>query len=184
MFFLKLEHSEGEFALGLARRTFNEDKDIPEKEYEVQWFVRKSRNASWGVQPAFKLALRTDGRRRSVPHCDVVPLDTFAHIPVEVTTSSSRRRDAPVLTKNCMALLRSLVGSEQELSGADSSAEEEETKRVVSAAQRVRHRPRLVTDSSDEEVTGQADTTAHPEAEVESDDEPGECRKRRRSCHS
>ena len=55
-FFIRLSHHEGEFAVGLGRRTFDAALDNPsEKLYEIEWYERKSKSrSSWGLQPAFK----------------------------------------------------------------------------------------------------------------------------------
>lgn len=195
LFFVKLNHAEGEFALGLARRTFNMEKDIPGQEYEVQWFVRKGKRASWGMQPAFKLASGVDRQRRSVLHCDVVPIDAFADIPVEVTRSSAARKNSPVLSKNCMAVLRSLV-----LGSAESDSPQEEIERGgelsthagPSEGRRtgMRHFLNRIVDSSDEdearlsEGASGCDVQCEEAAVDSSDEEIVKERKRRRSCKS
>ena len=44
LFMLRLEHREGELALGLGRRTFNSKVDIEGKQYEMEWYLHPHPN--------------------------------------------------------------------------------------------------------------------------------------------
>ena len=126
LFLFSLEHAEGEFAVGLGRRTFDADVDnASEQLYEIEWFTRKNKKNDWGLRPAFKLKLagyRKEGRR-SVPYwqTSVEPIASF--LPIVVKTSGSAA-DEPVLTQDCMSALRAYMKSRAAEAG-EAEADEE-----------------------------------------------------------
>lgn len=106
VFFVELGELEGELAVGLARRTFNSEQDkLQDEVYEMQWYRRKSTNHSWGQGPTFKLATKTEGRRK-VPEVDMISIDTIIPLAVQMTRGSSS--SSVKLTKCCMQALRQL----------------------------------------------------------------------------
>eukprot|EP00965_Chrysotila_dentata_P252199 6210544-Pleurochrysis_carterae.AAC.7 len=64
-FFFDIGDNEGEFALGLTRRTFDEPPEqLAAGEVKVHLYQRISRNHSWGKQPSFKPCMMRKGRSR------------------------------------------------------------------------------------------------------------------------
>ena len=59
LFLIRLGHYEGEFAVGLGRRTFGESAEqAAAKVFEIEWFERKGKKRTqWGQRPAFKLTV-------------------------------------------------------------------------------------------------------------------------------
>eukprot|EP00965_Chrysotila_dentata_P179341 5922055-Pleurochrysis_carterae.AAC.3 len=149
LFLLHLGEAEGEFSLGLARRTFDETKEEKTNgEVRVWWYQRVSSNSAWGSQPAFKPCMKSErGTRHGVPYVEAVPRDAFLNFPVQLTKNSAAAEDLPrpVLTKNCMLLLRKVVGVEEEeedeggedeavgMAGCVPDSSDEETDRIAAA---------------------------------------------------
>ena len=114
LFFIELGHKEGEFAIGIGRRTFaeesreskDEDEEKTDEAYEIEWFERKGkRQSSWGQQPAFKHAVATfDKRRRPVYLTSVEDIGKF--LPLAVETTKKSNEDEFTLTRRCMDALR------------------------------------------------------------------------------
>eukprot|EP00965_Chrysotila_dentata_P177379 5858276-Pleurochrysis_carterae.AAC.1 len=164
VFFLQLNEAEGEFRVGLARRTFDEAPAEREKgEVRVWWFQRISTNRSWGVQPAFKPCMRAEkGARRPSPFVESVPIESFLKIPVQLTRTSARDGELrkPVLTKDCMQLLRKMAehvesddkgeGEEEDVEEAEDASDSSDAEMEQPAPRRRTSRARI-TDSSDEE---------------------------------
>ena len=112
-FFIRLAHHEGEFAVGLGRRTFDAALDnLAENLYEIEWYERKGKTrASWGLQPAFRWSVGGyNNKRKPFPMTSIEQLASFVPVGVELTPKSSG--NAPVLTKACMAALRSFMAGE------------------------------------------------------------------------
>ena len=138
-FFIRLSHHEGEFAVGLGRRTFDAALDNPsEKLYEIEWYERKSKNRqSWGQQPAFKLSIGGYSKKRKpYPLTSIEQLTSFVPVAVELTPKSSD--NAPVLTKACTAALRSFIAGEAGEAGEEVQNEDSDTEGVVVKAKRRR----------------------------------------------
>eukprot|EP00965_Chrysotila_dentata_P260194 6213813-Pleurochrysis_carterae.AAC.3 len=96
LFLLNIGEHEGEFSLGLARRTFDE---TPQQ------------LADGGVrdrQPSFKPCMKREGRnRRATPYIEATTKDSFTSIPVCLTAASKRLGvQKPVLTRDCMEYIR------------------------------------------------------------------------------
>eukprot|EP00965_Chrysotila_dentata_P070341 2323970-Pleurochrysis_carterae.AAC.1 len=75
LFLVESIDAEGEFALGLVRRTFDETlQQLADGEVTVHWYQRISRNHSWGRQPGFKLCMRRAGGKacRPKPYVELV----------------------------------------------------------------------------------------------------------------
>lgn len=108
LFFIKLKHFEGEFAVGLGRRTFNEEVDcLDDEQVEVEWFERKSKKQDWGMKPAFQLSVAAyEKGRRKIYAKSVESLVDFIPIVVAVT-KATLGTDNPVLSQNTMDALRS-----------------------------------------------------------------------------
>jgi hypothetical protein len=103
LFLVRLAHFEGEFALGLGRRTFA--KTDTAKTVEMEWFERKNkRRPSWGQQPAFKLTRVYQGRR-VVPEKSEEEVESFLPIVVEARMNNPNE---PHLTKACLQAIRKL----------------------------------------------------------------------------
>lgn len=108
LFLIKLKHNEGEFAVGLGRRTFNEAVDLAhERRFEVEWFERKNKKEhSWGKQPGFRRAIGGyTSNRRKLYLTSVESLDDFLPLNVKCT-KKTKGSDEPVLTQETVEALR------------------------------------------------------------------------------
>lgn len=109
LFLINLQHAEGEFAVGLGKRTFNTDVDDDDAgKYEIQWFERKSkRQNNWGQRPQFCIAVEEQAtrNRKKTPMTSVELLSDFLKLAVK-TTPKSMHTDNPVLTMETMQALR------------------------------------------------------------------------------
>lgn len=117
LFFIRLKHNEGEFAVGLGKRTFNKEVDSKEDgSFEIQWFERKNkREHCWGKQPGFRVAIQAYGNnRKPIPMTSVESLDDFISLAVE-TTKRSQGSNEPVLTQFTMTALRSRMPSSSKM---------------------------------------------------------------------
>lgn len=110
LFLIELDHLEGEFKVGLGRRTFSKDNDdLMQREVEVEWFERCNRRQhAWGDTPTFQLTVRGYDRRSRQslgPVTSVEPIDRF--LPVEVSlTKGSDPMSKPRLMAAVTAALR------------------------------------------------------------------------------
>lgn len=125
LFFIKLAHYEGELRVGLARRTFDSEKDKPELEsYAVEWFERKNkREASWGKKPGFRQAIvGYDPKRKPIISTSIEALEDFLPIEVQVNKGKANvaNENEPSLSQDCMDSLR------MHMNGVPSTDEEEE----------------------------------------------------------
>ena len=114
-FLIELEHKEGEFAVGLGRRTFDADVDNEDKGlYEIEWFERKNKRVDlWGFQPGFKLTVGSYTReRKPISITSVEPRSKF--LPIVVSIAPSSKEDEPALTRDTLNLLRSNQESDVE----------------------------------------------------------------------
>jgi hypothetical protein len=103
LFFINLKHSEGELALGLGRRSFQEKDDSKPGRYWIRWFVRKSRKDSWGVRPGFRLAKK---------HENPLSLENVQHfLPLQIQTTPACDADAPILTADCLTAARAMLSA-------------------------------------------------------------------------
>jgi hypothetical protein len=111
--------SEGEFALGLGRRTFGETREeAAAGTYEIEWFERKGKSRkAWGKRPAFTCT------RKGKPICKPNNEALRHFLPVVVETYSNKSPDEPVLTETCMNAVRLLMKEGEE--GIESSRESE-----------------------------------------------------------
>ena len=105
---IELQHAEGEFKVGLGRRTFNSTMDKPEeRKYEIQWFERKSRQDQWGQTPSFKLCVAGyDTSRRAIIACSVESAGDILAIEPRVTDGSVSTPDTPRLRADVMQAVR------------------------------------------------------------------------------
>ena len=116
LFFIKLEHAEGELAVGLGRRTFDADLDnAAASSYAIEWFERKNKRVeSWGKQPGFRLAIESyDAKRRRIVQSSVETLNDFLPVAVQCTPTTAGS-DEPSLSQDCMAALRAYLGEGEE----------------------------------------------------------------------
>ena len=93
MFFIELGHREGEFAVGVGRRTFTEGPVASSKGVDIEWFERKSKNKhNWGKKPSFRLTIGgyDERSRRPFPSTSRETLDRF--IPIVVKKKLTPRR--------------------------------------------------------------------------------------------
>eukprot|EP00965_Chrysotila_dentata_P065433 2168490-Pleurochrysis_carterae.AAC.1 len=74
---------------------------------QVRWYRRKVTVHSWGSQPAFKHASIFNGRRQSISWLANIAISSLIDLPVVVTPRSFRKLAAPVLSRDCMSLVRS-----------------------------------------------------------------------------
>lgn len=116
LFFIKLAHHEGEFNVGLARRTFDSKRDQEEEgacSYTVEWFERKNkRELSWGRQPGFRLCIiKYDARRKPIFSTSVEALEDFLPIQVKLTRKGSINANEPSVSQDCMNALREYMKS-------------------------------------------------------------------------
>ena len=111
LFFIQLEHFEGELKVGLGFRTFNKHVDDDQsQQYQIQWFTRTNDlRHSWGETPSFKHAKVGDGRRLILSKS----VEDFCNfLPVIVKLSRTKSRDPAKqgctarLTKECLDALR------------------------------------------------------------------------------
>jgi hypothetical protein len=118
LFFIKLQKKEGEFAVGIGRRTFGNQDEESASRYEVEWFERKGKKIeSWGKQPGFRLTTARYERRKPVPARDVVGLDSFIPLVVSTTSDATAKGKGKRNEKGPEA-----SGSDEK--GADSSVED------------------------------------------------------------
>ena len=114
-FLLRLEHLEGEFAVGLGRRAFDTECDRPnEGLFVIKWYKRKNNRNSWGQQPAFKWTIagfKTTARSSAFPLESLEPRSAFLPITVQLTEKCTY--DEPVLSKSCMAAVRAYFADEE-----------------------------------------------------------------------
>ena len=129
---IRLRHSEGEFKLGLGRRTFAPSDT--QSVVEIEWFERKNkRQQSWGMQPGFKLAIASyDRRRRPVFQRSPEKVSNFCPVIVSLTPKSTPHE--PTLLQSCMDAIRMLpIGTEEsDSSGSEEEEEEEEGEEACS----------------------------------------------------
>ena len=115
LFLIRLEHPEGEFAVGLGRRNFNDTYDT-DKKICVEWFERKNKKSlSWGKQPAFRLAPASYVQRKVLAQTSVELLSDILPIAVKVTPGTVDSNE-PSLSQDCMSALRQYLN--QQLDGA------------------------------------------------------------------
>ena len=133
LWLVRLKHFEGEFALGLGRRTFAA-KDTA-SDVEIEWFERKNkRQSSWGKQPGFRLAIAGyDGRRRPLYEKSVEKTANFAPIIVGVTPKS--KIDEPVLLQTCMDAIRVVQPGKCDSESDASDSEEGEDEGEVDSSE-------------------------------------------------
>ena len=107
-FLIELEHLEGEFSVGLGRRTFDAElDDAADGLYEIEWFERKNkRTSSWGFQPGFKLTVESyTSQRKPISQTSIESIGKF--LPIVVSVAPSSKPNEPTLTKDTLNLLRS-----------------------------------------------------------------------------
>ena len=132
LFLIKLEHPEGELAVGLGRRTFDAtlDDDVAQN-YAIEWFERKNKRVpDWGKQPGFRLCVESiDSRRRRTISSSMENFSDFVPIAVAVTPATVGT-DEPSLSQDCMVALREYVkGKPEDSSDEEASADESTGKR-------------------------------------------------------
>ena len=162
LWMIRLGHYEGEFPLGLGRRTFNTTTDS-DTVVEIEWFERKGKQKdSWGKQPAFRLTTASyDGKRRPISQKTVEKVSNFLPIVVGVTRGS-KGADEPTVSQSCMSALRSLApkpledGSESDEEPSDEEGEEEESDE--GSDEESDSEPEEESEPSDEESEGSCQT--------------------------
>lgn len=86
LFLIELMNFEGEFRVGLGRRTFNSElDDLSNGKYHIEWFERVSkRTFAWGESPTFKLTdMGTNSRRQTLgPQTSVEDIKDFIQLKV------------------------------------------------------------------------------------------------------
>ena len=160
LFLIRLAFKEGEFALGLGYRTFNEKLDVAGVKYEIEWYERKSKKSDWGQKPGFKRCIASyTAQRQKVYKQSVEKLTSF--FPVKVDTTAGSSMDEPVLTKNCTDAIREALakGKVDEESGEESDEASGEESSEESG------------EEGDEESGEEGDEESGEESDEESDDE-------------
>lgn len=117
LFLIQLKHQEGEFAVGLGRRTFNKDVDVTEEsKFEIEWFERKNKSKHcWGKQPAFRRAVHGyASNRKKIYSKSVESIDDFIQLAVK-TTKATIGSDEPVLSQDTMDALRAKMSIAKEV---------------------------------------------------------------------
>jgi len=119
LFLIRLAHFEGELAVGLGRRSFDDSHDREGVEVAIEWFERKNKTRSdWGVRPSFRLAITSyNEKRRPVYATSVEKLSEFLPITVKNTGSKAE----PTLSSDCLTALRTYLKLQVE----EESSEEE-----------------------------------------------------------
>lgn len=122
LWLIRLKHFEGEFALGLGRRTCATSDT--ECDVEIEWFERKNKKqSSWGKQPGFRLAVAEyDRRRQPIYQKSVEKITNF--LPVIVTLTPKSTTNEPVLSQICMDAIRTSLPTKCDTSDSDSDSEE------------------------------------------------------------
>lgn len=110
LFLIRLKHCEGEFAVGLGRRTFDEAVDDAENGvYQIEWFERKNKKENnWGIQPGFRLAISGYHNRKPIFMKSTESIKDFMLLVVQVT-KRSKGSDHPVLSQDTMQALRATM---------------------------------------------------------------------------
>ena len=124
LWLIRLEHFEGEFALGLGRRTFATSDT--ESHVEIEWFERKNKKQlSWGKQPGFRRAVAEfDRRRQPIYQKSVEKITNF--LPIIASATPKSTINEPILSQICMDAIRVLLPTKRGTSDSDSVAEEED----------------------------------------------------------
>lgn len=130
LFLIQLTHHEGEFAVGLGRRTFNDKADLPkDSKYEIEWFERKNKKEhSWGKQPGFRLAIcgyQNNQRGKPIYTKSIESMDDFLSIAVQVT-KKSKKSSEPVLSQDTMQALRATVIQKKDHDDSEKDDDEDE----------------------------------------------------------
>ena len=115
LFLIRLEHKEGELAVGLGRRTFIAEYDDDQaQKYDIEWFERKNKKKpNWGMQPGFRLTISDyDRHRRPIPNTSIEKLSDFLPIAVQLTPASAGT-DEPSLSQDCLSALRAFLAAEE-----------------------------------------------------------------------
>jgi len=101
LFLIRLSHFEGEFPLGLGRRTFKEtESEFSDGDVEIEWFERKNKKSDWGKMPSFRKVPRHHQQKSTEA------LSSF--LPVVITTLTPHGSDEPKLAQNCLTAIRLL----------------------------------------------------------------------------
>ena len=106
LFLIELEHFEGEFKLGLGRRTFNDSVD-DDKKMEIEWYERSNKkDKKWSKQPKFKWTIRGyNGRRQTIgPTLSSEPISAF--IDLEPKQTKGATEDQPRLKESVVTALQ------------------------------------------------------------------------------
>lgn len=130
LFFISLKHFEGELAVGLGRRTFNDDIDnVALGRYEIEWFERKNKRAAWGKKPSFQLSVAEyRSGRKKVYNTSVESIKDF--IPLVVTlTKASKGTEFPILSQHTMDALRLKVSTDKAKAKANAKVPRKPTKK-------------------------------------------------------
>ena len=128
LFFVSLQHREGELKVGLGRRTFNNALDDSDShKYEIEWFERKNkRERSWGKQPGFRLTVGGyDRSRKPYPSRSLEAFADFLPVAVQLTPASAGS-DQPALSQACLLALRRHLGAQDNAGEEEESAQEGE----------------------------------------------------------
>lgn len=185
LFFIKLAHYEGEFRVGLARRTFDADKDDEKShKYAIEWFERKSKKeSSWGKKPGFRLAIVDyDSRRKPIISSSVESLDDF--LPIEVVlTKGSKVENEPTVNQDCMDALRSYMNMIRSSSSDEEDCSEEEEEDGDNSKEKPRPM-RSTRKATLGKVYANADDSEEDGNSSEEESDKGEHEKRKRKCVS
>ena len=149
LFFIRLEHYEGEFNVGLGRRAFDERLDyFNEGEVMVEWFERKNKRVGgWGQQPGFRICPGSyDAHRRVIQHKSLEAVKDF--LPVVVATIKSPPNE-PALSKDCMSALRAYMQAEEHGPEEDVALVDDDDTPVQEPRKRLRKTSHIINDDDD-----------------------------------
>lgn len=110
LFWIELDHSEGEMRVGLGRVTADADAPHELEEPDARWVTwcerKANRRHAWGNVVAFRPAMVFEGRRKVV---QTTQESTFSFLPVVVETCGGSTVEEPKISKRCMEVLRAYL---------------------------------------------------------------------------
>lgn len=129
LFLIKLNHKEGEFPVGLGRRTFDPEMDcLSESKYHIHWFERKNKKRfSWGDTPCFVLAKSGYDKKTRKAIYYVTSVESFKDfIPLAIQVTKASLVDEPRLTLDTVDAIRSMFAADKEEAEEDEEEDEEQ----------------------------------------------------------
>ena len=105
LFLIELEHFEGEFKVGLGRRTFNDSVD-DDSHVEIEWYKRSAKDPVWSKSPIFEWTISGYNNRRASlgPTLSKEPIKALIDLEPKQTKGATEAH--PRLTQSVVITLR------------------------------------------------------------------------------